>query len=230
MPAAVLPNSRRRLLAYVSALLAALGVLVLPGTALAGPDEGDFFSAVNAARAANGVRSLAWSSELADVARRQAERMASSGDLEHNPNLGNEVTGWRVVSENIGYGPTWRSIQNAFMASSEHRANLLDPEVTQLGVGTAVDKHGTLWVSQVFRLPYGASAPSGGSSSAGTAPSSGGTAAVATTWTPAQPSPEQLLRDRIRAARDKVARAKHRQDDPLTEALDFSTVMNTVAR
>jgi len=226
--AAARPADRTRWLTWLLALLAAVGVVVaVPGTALAGPNEDDFFSAVNSARAANGVPGLAWSSDLAAVARHQAERMAASGDLAHNPNLGSDVTGWQIVAENIGYGPTWSSIQDAFMASPEHKANILDSRLTQLGVGTAVDADGTVWVSQVFRLPFGASVSAGGSSAAGTAPAASTGGAPAVTVAP-PPSPEELLRERIRTVRAAVAGHRH-HDDPLSEALDFSTVMAAVA-
>lgn len=229
MADAVVPADRTRWLTWLLALLIAVGtVAATPGTALAGPNESDFFSAVNAARAANGVPALAWSSDLAAVARRQAERMAASGDLEHNPNLGAEVAGWQFVAENIGCGPTWRSIQDAFMASPDHRAHILDARVTQLGVGTAVDSAGTVWVSQVFRLPYGASAPVGGSSAAGTAPTAAATGGTPVVTVAPPPSPEELLRERLRTVRDEVARHRH-ANDPLSEALDFSTVMAAVA-
>lgn len=233
MTTAALPlPASRRLATVVLALLAALLVVVAtPGKALAGPNEGDFFGAVNAARADAGVPALSWSSELAAVARRQAERMAAAGELSHNPNLGGEVSGWQVVSENVGYGPSWSDIQAAFMSSPDHKANLLDSEVTQLGVGTVVDDNGRMWVSQVFRLPYGASAPSGSGSGAGSANSSGAsTTASGSSATAAapQPSPEALLRARIHTARDKVAAHRTKVADPLTQALDFSTVMATV--
>jgi hypothetical protein len=220
-----------RAVVVVLALLAALGLVVAtPGRALAGPGEGDFFSAVNAARSAAGVPPVAWADDLAAVARRQADRMAKAGELFHNPNLGGEVPGWQIVSENVGYGPTWDAIQDAFMASPEHRANLLDPEVTQLGVGTVVGPDGRLWVSQVFRLPFGASPPSPSSSGSGSASGAGAAAlsAAGASLPAPQPSPEQLLRQRLASARDKVSGHPVAKADPLVAALDFSTVMATV--
>ena len=222
----------RRALSLVVTLLVALGlVTALPARALAGPSEGSFFSAVNSARSANGLAALAYASDLASVARRQAERMASSNKLYHNPNLGSEVSSWQIVAENVGYGPDWSSVQQAFMASPDHRANILDPEVTQLGVGTAVGSDGRIWVAQVFRLPYGATAPSSGS---GTGSSSSGASSGAVTSpalaSPAPLSPEQQLRQRIAAARAKVSGGKPATKDPLVKALAFSAVMATVAR
>jgi hypothetical protein len=222
----------RRALSVVVTVLVALALLAaLPARALAGPSEGSFFSAVNSARASNGLPALAYAGDLAAVARRQAERMASSNRLYHNPNLGSEVSSWQIVAENVGYGPTWSSIQQAFMASPDHRANILDPQVTQLGVGTAVGSDGRLWVAQVFRLPYGAApAPGGGSSTGSSSAAASGTVGSPAVSAPVPLSPEQLLRQRIATARAKVTGGKPATRDPLVKALAFSTVMATVAR
>ena len=101
---------------------------------------------------------VATASDLVDVATRHANRMASSGNLHHNPNLGSEVSGWERVTENVGRGPDARQVHEAFMASSTHAANIVDAGVTQVGVGV-VWADGTLWVTQVFRRPTRAAAP-----------------------------------------------------------------------
>jgi hypothetical protein len=113
---------------------------------------------VNQERASAGLPALSVASDLVDVATRHSQRMASSGRLYHNPNLGSEVSGWERVTENVGRGPDARPIHDAFMASSTHAANILDGGVTQVGVGVVwVD--GTLWVTQVFRRPTQSSPP-----------------------------------------------------------------------
>lgn len=113
---------------------------------------------VNQERASAGLPALSVASDLVDVATRHSQRMASSGRLYHNPNLGSEVSGWERVTENVGRGPDARPIHDAFMASSTHAANVLDGGVTQVGIGVVwVD--GTLWVTQVFRRPTQSSPP-----------------------------------------------------------------------
>jgi uncharacterized protein YkwD len=212
----------------VLAFVAAALLTVVPARALAGPNEGDFFGAANAARSGAGLPAYSYAGDLAAVARAQAERMAASGQLYHNPDLGGAISNWQELAENVGTGTDWQTIQQALMDSADHRAAILDSGYTQMGVGTAVDKNGTLWVSEVFRMPAGATAtaPSSGSSgSTTTGPVSGTDVNVA----PA-PSPTQILREKIRTAREKVSDAKHgtRAKDPLAAALQFSTVMDTV--
>jgi hypothetical protein len=223
----------------VSILVGLAVLLVAPGQAYAGPNEGDFFAAANAARAANGLSAYAYAGDLSYAARAQAERMAASGTLAHNPNLGGSVSNWQEVGENVGVGPTWSSIQQALMNSPSHRAAILDSGYTQMGVGTAVDQDGNLWVAEVFRLPVGATAPSTSSGSsagspAATSSSSNGTysSTSSSATAVASPTPTQVLRGKIRDARSKVVphgrSTRAAAPDPLRAALNFSTVMSTV--
>jgi len=117
-----------------------------------------FVADINAARAAQGLRPYAASSQLTAVALGQAERMAAAQKLYHNPGLASQVTSWRYVGENVGYGPSVPTLMSAFMNSTPHRANILDRQYTQVGVG-AVTVNGTIWVSMVFREPLYASSP-----------------------------------------------------------------------
>jgi len=142
-----------RRLAVVAAVVAVLLGFVVSPAAHAGPGEGDFFNRANSARASYRLRGYVSKADLVTVARRQAQRMASQGRLYHNPSLQREVTGWRMIGENVGRGGTVAAIHYAFMKSTAHRANLLDRDFTEVGMGTAVDARGVIYVAQVFRLP-----------------------------------------------------------------------------
>jgi len=137
------------------ALLVSL-VLVPPASA---STASSFVSLVNSARASAGLHGYAVSSQLTAVAQGQAQRMAAQQRLYHNPSLATQVTSWKYVGENVGYGPDVTTLFQAFMHSSPHRANILDHDFTQIGVG-AVTQGGTIWVSMVFREPlHSASKP-----------------------------------------------------------------------
>jgi hypothetical protein len=220
----------------LTASLAALAVVAVPGVAYAGPNEGSIFSAVNAARSSAGLRPYSYAGDLAAAARGQAERMAASGELYHNPNLGSEVGGWSRIGENVAFAGDWRSAHQVLMNSPDHRAQILDAGYTQMGVGTAVSKDGTFWVAEVFRTPTGGGSPSAGGTGGGSpgtstgAPPSAPTTSTGTAVAPPKPTPEQILRQNIRKAREKLQdRAKARQNnDPIVGALDFTTVMDTL--
>jgi uncharacterized protein YkwD len=72
--------------------------------------------------------------------------MASTGTLEHNPNLVSQITcDWIRLGENVGFGPTVAFLQDAFMNSPSHRANILG-DFTRVGVGAVRGGDGTIWV------------------------------------------------------------------------------------
>jgi hypothetical protein len=139
-------------LAPVAAATLALGAT--HAAAADDPNAASFVAKANAARQAHGLAPYVVAADLAAVARRHSAEMAAKQSLYHNPNLGSEVTGWQVVGENVGDGGTVDSIQNAFMNSPAHRANILAKDYTQVGIGTVTDSRGVIWVTEVFRLPY----------------------------------------------------------------------------
>ncbi len=242
----VRPRRRRLATTFAGLLAVCLGVIAIPGVANAGPNEGDLFSAVNAARASAGLSGFAYAGDLAAAARGQAERMAASGELYHNPNLSTEVSGWSRIGENVAFAGDWRAAHEVLMNSPDHRAQILDSGYTQMGVGTAVGADGTIWVAEVFRTPTGTASSSGESGSSGESSGSGGSGSTpspststpttstpsgsVSTVAPREPTPEQVLRQSIREARSKVAdRQKQRKgNDPIVAVLDFTTVMDTV--
>jgi len=143
-----------RALAAITASLLVLAALVT-GTVTAQPAgastvETSFTHKLNHARTIRGVPALHVSASLVAVARAQAARMASRDLLYHNPNLTTDVKNWRFVGENVGYGPDAGTVHRAFMHSPPHRANILDRDYAQVGIGS-VTKDGRVWVAQVFR-------------------------------------------------------------------------------
>ena len=161
--AATYPNSNdrpthfsHRAAALLTALLLAFG-LVLTAGAQASPAQAtsveDVFRAkLNHARVVRGIHRLESRPALVSVAREQARRMAAQNTLYHNPNLTTDVRNWRYVGENVGYGPDALTVHHAFMLSPGHRANILDRDYTQVGIG-AVVVNGRVWVAEVFRRP-----------------------------------------------------------------------------
>lgn len=138
-------------------MVAALTTLMLaasmPMTAGAAVDpvnaENQFVSSINEERASRGLKPLATHSDLIAAARTQADAIRDAGRLFHNPDLGAVTTGWKKLAENVGYGGTVAGLHAAFMNSTGHRANILDPAFTHVGVGVVVEGS-TIWVTEVF--------------------------------------------------------------------------------
>ena len=81
--------------------------------------------------------------------------MAADGRLSHSTlSAGLGTLNWRSLGENVGYSsPTsntlW-TIHVMFVRSAGHRANILNPKYTHMGVGVHKDSQGRVWVAEVF--------------------------------------------------------------------------------
>ncbi|MGH2726032.1 MAG: CAP domain-containing protein [Actinomycetota bacterium] len=145
--------------ALAVALTAALLLTASPSSA-SSAQEADFVSRINAERAAAGLSAVASKTDLADVAREWAQHMAAEGTIAHDPNLPYKVSGWTMLGDNVGKGPSVSSIHKAFMESDTHRHIILDPDFNQVGVGVA-QAGSILYVAEVFarRTGSGSAAP-----------------------------------------------------------------------
>lgn len=104
---------------------------------------------VNKARSNNGLVKLTLDPEMSKVARSHSKTMAKKASLYHTKNLGQKVTNWKSLGENVGYGSTVKQLHQLFMGSSGHRANILKPSYRYVGVGST-RKNGTLWITVIF--------------------------------------------------------------------------------
>ena len=115
------------------------------------------FELVNQERVAIGLAPLAWDNALALAAERHAERMAANGSISHQyagePDLperfGAEGARFSAVAENVALNGTVNSLHSAWMHSPGHRANILDENMTELGVGV-VKVNGRMYAVEDF--------------------------------------------------------------------------------
>ena len=130
--------------------------LLLPLVALAlllsacTPEQLDAFQRVNYDRSANGVGGLNPQESLMNKAQMWADYLASIGALQHSSVADGCDPGWWMLGENVGSGPSADAIEQAFLNSPGHRANILNPEFNWAGAGVAVSSNGTVFVVQVF--------------------------------------------------------------------------------
>lgn len=124
-----------------------------PGAQASGSDNAAFLSHLNSLRAAHGLRSLAVASDLASIASQHSAAMEAKQTIFHNASLTSEVQNWQVLGENVGMGGTVAAIDTAFDNSPEHYANEVNASYTQVGIGTARDSRGYLYVTLDFRKP-----------------------------------------------------------------------------
>jgi uncharacterized protein YkwD len=143
-----------------------LAVLLLTATVLVGtgsaPAEartasGQYarqaFVATNANRADHGVRALKTSECLERAAVRQAKLMAQREEMFHQ-DLSAVLRQCKLntAGENVAYGyPSGRSAVNQGWVNSDgHRANILNPSFRLMGIGARKGHDGRWYVAQVF--------------------------------------------------------------------------------
>ena len=137
-------------LAFVLAFVLVLALApALPANA--GTPQGDLFARVNRARERNGFRDLKLNLDLSAVALRHSRRMAERRKLFHTPDLASKLRSyrWSVAGENVGMARSLKRLMNMWMASAEHRANILRRSYRHIGVGVVRVK-GYFWATLIF--------------------------------------------------------------------------------
>lgn len=118
----------------------------------------------NQYRLKHGQRALVVSPKLTDAARLHAEQMAAYQRLEHNisgaryPNLQSRLEAVRYAYATAGENIAWNqpgadAVMNTWLNSTGHRANILNAEVTEIGVAVARSSNGEPYWIQVFGRP-----------------------------------------------------------------------------
>ncbi len=127
---------------------AILSTVLLLGACL-GPNQTAVQKELNNDRNAYGLSSLATQSDAQAKAQAWAEKLARENRLYHSTLTDGIRTRWCSIGENVGYGPNVASVQDAYMASSGHKANIISSKWNGVGVGYA--KNGNrVYTVQVF--------------------------------------------------------------------------------
>lgn len=131
--------------------------------ALAADIEEQVFQAINRIREENHLAPLSAAKDLGSVARSHSQDMATRDYFGHTSpegdNLGkrvtrNGITNWKRIAENIamncGYGNPATVAVKGWLESPSHRHNILDQNLTETGIGVAVDAKGRIFLTQLF--------------------------------------------------------------------------------
>lgn len=123
--------------------------------------EQEIVKLINADRRAVGLPALTWDDRVAAVARSHSEEMKDTQVVAHDsPRTGTgadrlRAAGIRTRSEleNVGRGHSVAAVHAAFMASPSHRAAILSPVSTHVGIGIVYDQTDSdrvLYVTEMF--------------------------------------------------------------------------------
>lgn len=115
------------------------------------------FSAANAERVQRGLQPLRWSDSLYRAAYGHALAMAEHQAISHQFQGEAELTArgegagarFSVIAENVAEAPSAVQIQEAWMHSPKHRANMLDPRVDSVAI-RVVSRNGELYAVEDF--------------------------------------------------------------------------------
>jgi len=123
------------------------------------PDEKFLLDATNRERAAAGLQPLQWDDALAAAARQHAQLMAHENLLSHqlsgeaplDQRVAQAGAKFAMVAENIAVGPNPESIHDGWMHSPGHRKNILNAELTAIGIATTRGSGGLFAVQDFSR-------------------------------------------------------------------------------
>ncbi|MFP5377551.1 MAG: CAP domain-containing protein, partial [Acidimicrobiia bacterium] len=116
----------------------------------------------NAERSKSGLGALAWRDDVATIALAHSQRMAQAGDIFHSDSFFGtavkKLLNAVARGENVAYNGSIESAHSRLMASSGHRANILDARFSVAGFGVVRHADGRYFITQNFIQPAGAPA------------------------------------------------------------------------
>jgi uncharacterized protein YkwD len=125
--------------------------------------EEQVFQAINRVRAEHHLLPLSAAKDLSVVARLHSQDMAARNYFSHVSPEGdnvrkriarNGITNWNRLAENIamnyGFGNPATIAVKGWLESPSHRHNILDENLTETGIGVALDAKGRIYLTQLF--------------------------------------------------------------------------------
>jgi len=148
----------KRFLVILVVLLATLSV-VTQASAAVGADDVRLLGMTNEERAAEDA--LLINAKVSNYAYKHSIAMAERGSYFHTKTnkfrkvLSRAGVSWKHGGENVGtasdgWDDPLQTIQNAFLKSPGHLANIVNPNYTNAGIGVYIAPDGSTWVTVVF--------------------------------------------------------------------------------
>jgi uncharacterized protein YkwD len=119
--------------------------------AVAKKPQKELLALTNEARSEHDKSALALNAKLSRYATRHSRAMADKGYLFHTADLADTLKGldWSMGGENVGVASSLTDVQAAFMASKDHRRNILQKVYDHAAIGV-VESDGVIWVTVIF--------------------------------------------------------------------------------
>ncbi|MGO1544451.1 MAG: CAP domain-containing protein [Gulosibacter sp.] len=115
---------------------------------------------VNRVRVQEGLDPLELNAQLNEAAQAQADHQASIETMTHDGlgGLGERVSAtdyqWRMVAENVATGQlSYSQVMTGWVDSPDHYANIVNPDLTEMGFAMTIGADGRTYFAQVFGTP-----------------------------------------------------------------------------
>ncbi len=151
------PRSARRGRRVVTVLASLAAVLmlsaVLTSCETTDEDRDQVIGLINFSRAQAGLPGLAENVDLNAKADAWAVRLRDECRIYHSRLSDGAPPNWRKLGENVGRGGSINQVHGAYLASSGHRRNILDPAYNLVGAGAVwgtCNGYRTVFTVQVF--------------------------------------------------------------------------------
>lgn len=132
----------------------------IPGSTTNNPsnDEVSMVNLVNSARTSAGLKPLATNAELTKLARLKSKDLVDHNTFTHiSPTYGSPFDmmkkygiSYLYAAENLAKSPSVQAAETALMNSAGHKANILNPSFTEIGIGIISANDGTNVYTQMF--------------------------------------------------------------------------------
>lgn len=121
-------------------------------------EEQHAFDLLNADRASNGLKALKFNMQLSTLGEKYAQDMINRNYFSHyNPEgqspfdrMKQAGIVYSYAGENLAINSNVTTAERAFMNSPGHKANILSPNYTEVGLGVRYDAKGSVYVVQEF--------------------------------------------------------------------------------
>ncbi len=122
----------------VLALVAMALAVSLVASSCVSNNQTTVFNQINSSRTSRGIAATGANQWLSDFAQDWADYMAANCTVGHSRTYASSNPyRWRGLAENVGRATSLSGMHNAFMNSTSHRANILNPAFNYSGTGVA---------------------------------------------------------------------------------------------
>jgi uncharacterized protein YkwD len=148
-PRTLTRRSPRRSAAILTIVV--LAIALLGGACLDKPQRNRMLESINAARRSAGLAPLRVDPQLQAKAEAVAETMAKRRVLQHSNLTAGITRPFTRLGENVAVGSNAEEIAALFLSSPAHRANVLSPTFTLVGVAAANSGNGIYFVEEFMQ-------------------------------------------------------------------------------